>query len=67
MIFRRIFAVIVTVITLWLIKETIYIFNSTDADIAAKRDQLKIACISLAIPLVLLSFWLWRPKVKKTN
>jgi hypothetical protein len=64
MIFRRILALIVTIITLWVIKETIVIFTSDDADIAAKRGQLKIASVSLCIPLTLLSFWLWRPKAK---
>ncbi len=67
MIFRKILALVVTVITLWLIKETVFIFTSNDADIVAKRGQLQIASVSLSIPLTLLSFWLWRPRAKNEN
>lgn len=61
---RKIIAVVVTVIALWAIKETVVIFTSTDADIVAKRDQLKLASLSITIPLVIISLLLWRPKPK---
>lgn len=61
---RKIIAILVTLITLWAIKETIVIFTSTDADIVAKRDQLKLASLSITIPLIIISLLLWRPKPK---
>jgi hypothetical protein len=59
---RKLFAIIFTVITLLALKETIYIFKSTDAAIVAKKSQLGIAGISISLPLLILSLWLWKPK-----
>ncbi|MDQ8006666.1 MAG: hypothetical protein REI64_17815 [Pedobacter sp.] len=61
---RKIIAAIVTMITLWLIKETIFIFTTPQADIAKNRDFLKLASLSIVIPLLIVNFWLWRPKPK---
>lgn len=64
---RKIIAVLVTIITLWAVKETIVIFTTTDADIVAKRSQLILASLSITIPLVIISLLLWRPKSKKEH
>lgn len=64
---RKIIAAIVTIITLWLIKETIFIFTTSQADIAKNGAFLKLASLSIVIPLVILNFWLWRPKSKVEN
>lgn len=61
---RKVFAIIFTIATFFAIKETIFIFTSSDADIIAKHTQLKLASLSIAIPLVIISFLLWRPKQK---
>ncbi|MNK04782.1 hypothetical protein D3C87_226550 [compost metagenome] len=61
---RKIIAVLVTIITLWAVKETVVIFTTTDADIVAKRSQLILASLSITIPLVIISLLLWRPKPK---
>lgn len=65
--FRKFFAILATIVTLWVIKETYYIFTTNDIEIAANRAQLKIVCISVVLPLMLLTFWLWRPKPKSTD
>ncbi|WAC39196.1 hypothetical protein [Pedobacter sp. SL55] len=59
---RKIIAVLVTLITLWAIKETVVIFTTTDADIAQKRALLKLVSLSITIPLIIASLLLWRPK-----
>lgn len=64
---RKTIAVLVTLITLWAIKETYVIFTSSDADIVAKRDQLKLASLSITIPLIIASLVLWRPKPKENE
>ncbi|WP_343534119.1 hypothetical protein [Pedobacter sp.] len=61
---RKIIAVLLTIIAIWAIKETIFIFTTSDADIAVKRGQLKLASLSITIPLVIASLWLWRPTPK---
>lgn len=61
---RKIIAVLVTIIALWAIKETVVIFTSSDADIVARRNQLKLASLSITIPLVIISLLLWCPKPK---
>ncbi len=64
---RKIIAALVTIIALWAIKETFFIFTSTDADIVAKRSQLILASLSITIPLVIISLLLWRPKPKEED
>ena len=64
---RKTIAILVTLITLWAIKETYVIFTSSDADIVAKRDQLKLASLSITIPLIIASLVLWRPKPKENE
>lgn len=59
---RKILAIICTIITLLAIKETIYILTTTDVAIVAKKTQLSIAAISIILPLIVLSLWLWRPR-----
>ena len=59
---RKILAILVTIITIFVIKETIYIFTTTDAEIIRKKAQYSIAATSLMLPLVLLSLWLWISK-----
>lgn len=61
---RKIIAAIVTIITLWLIKETIFIFTTSEADIVKNGAFLKLTSLSIVIPLLILNFWLWRPKPK---
>jgi hypothetical protein len=64
---RKIIAAIVTIITLWLIKETIFIFTTSQADIAKNRAFLQLASLSILIPLLILNIWLWRTKSKAEN
>ncbi|GAB1463859.1 hypothetical protein MASR2M52_19380 [Pedobacter sp.] len=59
---RKILAVAVTLITLLIIKETIFIFTTKQADIVANGKSLKIASVSICIPLIILCSWLWSPK-----
>ena len=59
---RKILAIICTIITLLAIKETIYILTTTDVAIVAKKTQLSIAAISIILPLIVLSLWLWKPR-----
>ncbi|RZK44253.1 MAG: hypothetical protein EOO90_00900 [Pedobacter sp.] len=61
---RKIIAVLFTVITIFAIKETIYIFTSTDPDIAQKKNQYSIVALSLTLPLSLFTLWLWSGKRK---
>lgn len=61
---RKVLAVILTIFTLYAIKETVVIFTSSDVEIASHRKQLILIALSITIPLVVLSLWLWRPKPK---
>lgn len=61
---RRVLAVICTLITLFAFRETLYIFNTADADVVKQRPQLILTALSISIPLLMLSFWLWIPKRK---
>lgn len=56
---RKILAALCTVITVFAIKETVYIFTSTDADIVSQRNQLELTALSITVPLVILTLWLW--------
>ncbi len=59
---RKILAIILTLITLYAIKETVVIFTSSDAEIVSHRKQLILIALSITVPLVIVSLWLWRPK-----
>lgn len=61
---KKIFALILTLFTLYAIKETVVIFTSADAEIVAHRKQLIPIALSITVPLIVLSLWLWRPKPK---
>jgi hypothetical protein len=63
---RKIFAVILTLITLYAIKETVVIFISSDAEIVNHRKQLIMIALSITVPLIALSLWLWRPKTQNS-
>ncbi|TDG36313.1 hypothetical protein EZJ43_07235 [Pedobacter changchengzhani] len=62
---RKILAVLCTILTVFAIKETVYLFLSKDADIIAQKTQLQITALSITIPLIILSLWLWSPKKKE--
>jgi len=64
---RKVIAVIVTLITIFAIKETLFIFTTSQADIAASRHWLILASISITIPLIIACFWLWKPKYKEED
>lgn len=59
---RRFLAVLLTIVTIFAIRESIYIFNSNDQDIVAKKAQLSIAAVTITLPLILFTFWLWLGK-----
>jgi len=61
---RKVFAVISTLITLFVLKETINIFTTTEADIVKQRSIFIVIALSLSVPLVILSLWLWKPRNK---
>ena len=61
---RKIIAVLVTLITIWAIKETFFIFTTSQTDIAAGRHWLILASLSITVPLIIACFWLWKPKYK---
>ncbi len=62
---RRFLAILLTIITLFAIKETFYIFTTTDQDIVSKKTQFSIVAISITIPLILFTLWLWTSKRKE--
>ena len=62
---KKVLAVIVTIITIFVIKEGYHIFTSTEKDIAGQKPIFMVIAVSLIVPLVLLSLWLWRPKKEK--
>jgi hypothetical protein len=64
---RKILAVICTLLALLAIKESAYLLTTSDAEILAKKTQLSIAAISITLPLIILSLWLWRPRDKKNS
>ncbi len=64
---RKVLAIIFTIITVFAIKETVYIFNSTDAEILAHRSQLILVALSITIPLSIFTLWLWRPRPQHKN
>jgi len=64
---RKVFAVLATLITLYVLKETYYIFTTTDAEIVKRKSQLILVSLSILVPLIILSLWLWRPKPKQVD
>lgn len=63
---RKVFAVICTIITLIAIKEAVYVFTSTEPDMVKQREIMIVIALSICIPLIILSLWLWSPR-KKNN
>ena len=61
---RKIFAVVCTIITLFVLKETINIFITDEVDIVKQRSIFIVIALSISIPLVILTLWLWKPKGK---
>ena len=59
---RKVFAVICTLITLFVLKETINIFITNEADIVKQRSIFIVIALSISIPMVILTLWLWKPK-----
>ena len=64
---RKVLAILFTIITIFAIKETVYIFNSTDAEILSHRSQLILVALSITIPLSIFTLWLWRPRPQNKN
>lgn len=64
---RKVLAIISTIITLLAIKETYYIFTTTDPEIIKQKGQLILVSFSIVIPLLILTLWLWRPKRKQVD
>lgn len=61
---RKVLAVIATIVTIFAFKEGYAVFTSTEKDIIGQKPILIVISLSIIIPLILLSVWLWRPKVK---
>ncbi|WP_316845981.1 hypothetical protein [Pedobacter psychrodurus] len=64
---RKLFAVLSTIITLFAIKETVYIFISTEPDMVKQKAIMIVIALSISIPLIILSLWLWSPGRKKND
>ncbi|MBB2145539.1 hypothetical protein GM921_08595 [Pedobacter sp. LMG 31464] len=64
---RKILAIIVSLITLFAIKEGFHILNSTDKDIVNQRSILIVIALSIIIPLILLSVWLWSSRKNRSQ
>lgn len=64
---RKVLAIISTLITLLALKETYYIFTTTDPEIIKQKGQLILVSFSIVIPLLILTLWLWRPKRKQVD
>lgn len=64
---RKVFAVICTIITLFAIKEAVYVFTSTEPDMLKQKPIMIVIALSICIPLVILSLWLWSPRKKNNN
>jgi len=64
---RKLFAVLSTIITLFAIKETVYVFTSTDADMVKQKAIMTVIALSITIPLIILTLWLWSPGRKKNG
>jgi O-antigen/teichoic acid export membrane protein len=64
---RKVFAVISTLITLFILKETITVFFTDEADIVKQRGIFIVIWLSIFIPFSILSFWLWAPRNKNKD
>jgi phosphate starvation-inducible membrane PsiE len=62
---RKILAILFTLVSIFAIKETFYIFTTTDAEVVHKKVQFGIVAISITLPLLLLTLWLWNGKRKE--
>lgn len=62
---RRIFAIVSSILTLYAIKEGFTIYFSTDKDVIGQKPILLVIALSIIIPLLILSLWLWKPKSQK--
>ncbi|WP_316801364.1 hypothetical protein [Pedobacter frigidisoli] len=61
---KKVFAILSTLITLYILKETYVIFTSLEPDIVKQRPIFIVIYLSILIPLIVLSFWLWSPRRK---
>ncbi|MCX2583564.1 hypothetical protein [Pedobacter sp. MR22-3] len=61
---RKVFAVACTILTLFLLKETVNVFITDEADIVKQRGIFIVIWLSIFIPFLILSLWLWSPKNK---
>ncbi|WP_316805560.1 hypothetical protein [Pedobacter nototheniae] len=61
---RKVFAVICTIITIFALKETVYVFTSTEPDMVKQKAIMIVIALSICIPLIILSLWLWKPRNK---
>lgn len=59
---RKILAIICTILTLFVLKETVNIFISDEADIVKQRSIFIVISLSISIPLIILTLWLWKPR-----
>ena len=64
---RKVFAIITTILTFLALKEGFNLLMSTDKAIAGQKPILIVIAISIILPLLFLSFWLWRPNKKKAD
>lgn len=63
---KKVLAIVCTLITLFVLyKEWFLIFGSNDADMAGKKPILIVIALSISLPLIFLSIWLWKPKYKR--
>lgn len=64
---RKVFAVISTLITLFVLKETINVFFTDEADIIKQRGIFIVIWLSIFIPFTILTIWLWAPRNSNKN
>lgn len=61
---RKIFAILSTIVTIFAIKEIIFISNTMNVDFAGQRNRLLLVALTITIPLIILTLWLWISKRK---
>ncbi len=64
---RKIFAIITTILTFLALKEGFTLLMSTDKAISGQKPILIVIAISIILPLLFLSFWLWKPKKNNSD
>jgi len=64
---RKLFAVLSTILTIFAIKETVYVFTSTAPDMVKQKAIMIVIALSITIPLIILTLWLWSPGRKKNR